>query len=281
MTRLDRRALFTSGAAAALLAATGAAVQATPQPGGVLRLAVPRADDVMERVARWALFDALTEIGPDGVVRGELATSWRASMDARVWTFDLREDARFQSGQLMTAHDVKASILRMPLRESEILGVWVVSPHKVRLELDAPNPQLPYLLADQAHVITANGAPVDPLDQADGTGCYRVVRAQAGRHFRAERKPVHYKDGHAGWFDAVEIIVIPDDTARAEALRDGFVDVAALPTPDTLLEHRALFFHPSAHEMALAAKSAVGVPRKIGVQSALDDGRIVERWWMG
>ena len=41
MTRLDRRALFASGAAAALLAATG--VSASPKRGGRLRAALSRA----------------------------------------------------------------------------------------------------------------------------------------------------------------------------------------------------------------------------------------------
>lgn len=66
MTRIDRRALFTSGAAAALLAATGAALADAPRSGGILRLAVPRDGDLMDHVARGAVFDTLTEIGPDG-----------------------------------------------------------------------------------------------------------------------------------------------------------------------------------------------------------------------
>ena len=75
MTRIDRRALFASGAAAALLAATGASLADTPKAGGTLRLAVPR-DDSLEQLARGAVFDTLTEIAPDGTLRGELATGW-------------------------------------------------------------------------------------------------------------------------------------------------------------------------------------------------------------
>ena len=41
MSRIDRRALFTSGAAAALMAATGSSLSAAPLRGGALRLAVP------------------------------------------------------------------------------------------------------------------------------------------------------------------------------------------------------------------------------------------------
>ena len=40
MNRIDRRLLFTSGAAAALLAATGVSAQAAPRRGGRLRAAL-------------------------------------------------------------------------------------------------------------------------------------------------------------------------------------------------------------------------------------------------
>ena len=62
MTRIDRRALFTSGAAAALLAAAGGSVSASPKAGGVLRLAVPREGGMLEQAARGAIYDR----DPDG-----------------------------------------------------------------------------------------------------------------------------------------------------------------------------------------------------------------------
>ena len=59
--RMDRRALFTSGAAAALLAASGLPALATPRRGGRLRLAVPRDGSLMQ-LAKGAAQDNLTEI---------------------------------------------------------------------------------------------------------------------------------------------------------------------------------------------------------------------------
>ena len=57
MKRLDRRALFASGAAAALLAATGASLADQPRRGGTFRLAVPREGDLLASVARAAICD--------------------------------------------------------------------------------------------------------------------------------------------------------------------------------------------------------------------------------
>ncbi len=272
MTRIDRRALFASGAAAALLAATGASLADTPKSGGTLRLAVPR-DDSLEQVARGAVFDTLTEIAPDGTLRGELATSWQTDAEARVWRFDLRDDALFHDGAALTIQDVLPVL--NDIGQAEALTV-----NQVRLELAEANPGLPFLLADNRFVITRDGQAVTPLQTANGTGCYRVERAEDDRHFLGRKVSSHYKGGQAGWVETVEIIVIPDANVRAEALRDRYVDVAALPATDGLKGQRGLRYYPSESDMALAVAAHVGMPRQIGKGRALDDGRIAERWWI-
>ena len=119
MNVLDRRALFASGAAAALLAASG--VSAAPMRGGRLRAALSGAsrDDrwdavpsglFMQAAVQGAVFDTLTEIAADGTLRGELATGWQAEDGGRVWTFDLRSDVSFHDGVPLTAQDVVASL---------------------------------------------------------------------------------------------------------------------------------------------------------------------------
>ncbi|MDK3017912.1 ABC transporter substrate-binding protein [Pseudodonghicola flavimaris] len=277
MTRIDRRALFTSGAAAALLAASGVSLDAAPKPGGHLRLAVPR-DGSLDRVARGALFDGLTEIGPDGVLRPELAVGWTGSADARRWRFDLREGVRFHDGRPLRIEDALAAF-----RAWDVPGVRHLEaerPRTLLVELAEGDPDLPYRLAAPERVIGPDGALDQPLGEAVGTGAFRVAQARTARHFRATRVADHYKQGQAGWVDSLEIIVIPDAAVRAEALRDGYVDIAALPAPDGLLERGEFRYHPSADDMALAARAGVGMPRRIGTRQPLDDGRIAERWWL-
>jgi peptide/nickel transport system substrate-binding protein len=280
MNRIDRRALFASGAAAALLAATGGSLSAAPLRGGALRLAVPRDGDLLDLVARGALYHSLTEISPDGVLRGELASQWHSSQDARIWTFDLRSGVRFHDGQELTADDVAASLSAHTLPDGiEVLGYSVVADLQLRIELLASNPDFPYLLADSSLFIARAGRVDAPLDQACGTGCYRVEQYQENRHFRASRVAGHFKDGQAGWADQIEVIVIPDETVRAEALRDGYVDISALPDPKGLIKRGDFRYLPSQQDVAVATHAGVGVPRVIGRRAALDDGRIAERWW--
>ena len=280
MTRLDRRALFTSGAAAALLTASGVSLAAAPRAGGRLRLAVARADGSLTRVARGAVFDTLTEIAPDGALRGELASHWQSDANAREWLFDLRNGVNFHDGTALGAGDVVASILAHDgFVPGGVKAVEATDRLQVRLELERSNPDLPYLLANPDLIIAPGGQTDLPLSAAIGTGLYRVGRVQEGRHFLGHRVNAHYKDGIAGWADSVEIIVIPRADIRAEALRDGYVDVAALPLPGGLLGRGEFQYYPSAQDMALAARHDVGMPPRIGAQGTLDDGRIAERWW--
>ena len=109
MSRLDRRALFASGAAAALLAASGLSAETLPRRGGRLRIAAADGQGVAA-VARGAVFETLTEVAPDGLLRGELATGWHGSADARHWRVDLREGAVFHDGRPLTADDVLATL---------------------------------------------------------------------------------------------------------------------------------------------------------------------------
>ena len=277
MARVDRRALFTTGAAAALLAATGVSMAGTPRSGGRLKLAVTPHPDGLAPASRAAVFDGLTEIGPSGVLKGELAVGWEASEDARTWHITLRSDVRFHDETEMTATDVAASLMQhdLPVRE-----VTAEDTHLLRLELRDPNPDLPYQLSDPRLIVCPAGSPERPVCERPGTGLYRMKHAREGRYFLGARVTDHFKDGMAGWADEFEVVMIPDAAVRAEALRDGYVDVAELPQPEPFLGRTDFRYHPSADEMGLAASAEVGLPMVIGRSAPLDDQRIAERWWL-
>ena len=52
----------------------------------------------------------LTEITPDNVVGPELAESWEASDDARIWVLNLRKGVEFHDGKSFTSEDVVDSL---------------------------------------------------------------------------------------------------------------------------------------------------------------------------
>ena len=277
VSRLDRRALFASGAAAALLAVTGVSAQGAPQRGGRLRLAVSggsRADGwatdggLFMQVARQGLvFDGLTEIAADGTLRGELATGWQSSADARVWRFDLRTGVRFHDGAPLTARDVAASL-------ADLGEVTMAGPRAVTVALDAPDPQLPFRLAGDAHVIRPAHAPQEGI----GTGLYRVRDFRPGQRLVTERVASHYKDGRAGWFDEVELVSITAEPVRLQAVREYLVDAADVASAG--LEVTAdMDFQPDGTAPQQVVSRAVAQPVRIGRRLPLDDLRAAERWW--
>ena len=121
MTRVTRRGLLRSGAAASVLAASGLPVFAQSR-GGTLKLGLSGAsiqdswdarthsEGFMVMAAHGCVFDCLTEITAAGELVGELAESWEASADARVWTFNLRRGVTFHDGTPFVADDVIASL---------------------------------------------------------------------------------------------------------------------------------------------------------------------------
>jgi peptide/nickel transport system substrate-binding protein len=276
---VDRRALFASGAAAALLAAAGVSAGPLPQQGGKLRLALSGAsrkdswakgDGLFMQVARLGVvFEALTEVAADGTLRPELATAWNASTDSRSWSFDLRRDVMFHDGQVFGASDVAASLRRSigPTATIEAEG-----PQRVRVTLDSPDPAFPFTLAAPAHVIR----PAHALDKGIGTGLYQLMHFAPGQQLLAQRSPNHWKDGQAGWFDRIELVSIPSEAVRVQALAEYLVDAVDL-TDGTPL---AIFDDIAVHlDAGQAASRSIAMPGNIGTRHSMDDLRAAQRWW--
>jgi peptide/nickel transport system substrate-binding protein len=274
MTRkaFDRRALFASGAAAALLAAAGVSAGPLPQRGGKLRLALSgatRSDDwvrgegLFMQVARQGLvFETLTEVAADGTLRGELATDWTSTQDAQVWMFDLRQNVHFHDGVLFSAADVVHSL-------SALGKVEAVGAKQVRITLHAPDPSLPFKLSKAAHVIRAAHSP----DSGVGTGIYHVRHFSAGQQLLAERVDTHWKDGQAGWFDSVELVSIPSSPVRAQAVAEYLVDGADVEDAGALTGYDDIVVFDGQ-----AVSRSVSMPSVLG-HGVFDDLRAPQRWW--
>ncbi|WP_299650705.1 ABC transporter substrate-binding protein [uncultured Tateyamaria sp.] len=255
MTRIDRRALFASGAAAALLAATGAS--ALPKRGGRLKAALSPA--LFDQAVAATVFDNLTEIAADGTLRGELATEWSSDAEARVWRFKLREGVKFHDGTVFNAASVGGFMW----------NVTTIDDLTFEITLDAPNPSLPYLLAQPGFEVRST----------TGTGLYEIQKLDAGRHFIGSRVENHWKQG-AGWFDSVEFVQFSAEQIRGEALRDGLVDVADVIALDDYADPRDFQTLPNAHAATHIASRSVTVPVTVGKSCPLDNLRMAERWWM-
>lgn len=259
----DRRALLGSGAAAALLAASGLSLDAQPRRGGHLRIAAADADGVM-MLARMAVFDTLTEVAPDGGLRGELATDWTGGADAKTWRLSLRDDAVFHDGRPFAPEDALGALAAPFSPVAPMIADMRTVSGALEVALLAPDPDFPYRLSDPALAVGPGGPVPESMGDWVGTGLYHLVRGAEGRHFLGRRMDDHYKDGRAGWFDAVDAITVTDLDVRVEALRDGHVDVIEAEAEE---------------KPALTASNAITTPRVVSGRARLDDWRIGERWW--
>ena len=245
MTRISRRGLLTTGAAAGVLAASGLPLRAQAKRGGRLRAALSGAntsdswdarthsDLFMIASAQGSVFDNLTEVGADGTLKGELATSWEASPDAKTWTFNLRQGVTFHNGKAFGADDVIES-LQMHVAEGSksaaqplvaaITEMKKITDHQVQFTLENGNADFPYLLSDYHLLIYPAGQIEESIANGIGTGLYSVVSFEPGVRFVGRRVDSHYKDGNAGFFDEIEYIAVNDNTARMNALLTGQVD---------------------------------------------------------
>src|SRR5882672_3573765 len=93
----------------------------------------------------YALHDALVKPMPGGIMTPSLAESWSASKDGLSYEFVIRKNARFHTGDPVTAEDVKFTFERYKgsgakLLKDKVKEVQVVAPNRVRFVLKEPWP---------------------------------------------------------------------------------------------------------------------------------------------
>jgi peptide/nickel transport system substrate-binding protein len=285
LQRLSRRGLITSGVLAGVLAASGLAVQAERR-GGHLRLALPGRfggwglpdADLFARIAhQGAVFDTLTQIGPDGALRGELAESWQAADAGAAWTLRLRDGTVFHDGRPVTAADVVASLLLAdPAALPGLAGIYALDMQTVAFELAAPDANWPFRLAHPALVIGPGG----DLAGGIGSGLYRPSGTQDGA-LHLLRVALHARDGQAGWFDHVTLLPSDDTAMRLALLRSGQADAAVgldqVPPGFIGVMPATALFEASAGERLVLTQALRHSP--LGAAQPADATRAAERWW--
>lgn len=183
--------------------------------------------------------EPLVELSDDGGIEGKVAESFESTPDARVWTFKIRQGITFHNGKPVTAEDVLESLDRHSGEDTKSGALGIMRGIKsmrtegedtVVVELDTPNADLPYLLADY-HLIIQPGGGKDAPDAAIGTGPYVMKEIDMGVRFVAEKNPNYW--GDLGNADVLELVVINDNTARVSALQSGQVDLIDRVPPRT------------------------------------------------
>ncbi|PYP83257.1 MAG: hypothetical protein DMF61_23690 [Blastocatellia bacterium AA13] len=108
----------------------------TPERGGHLRLALRASQMSLDPVGVSSIsrvevianvFEGLVQFGERAEIRPGVAERWEISPDGRVYTFYLREQAKFHNGRRVRSDDVKYSFERQ-MRQNEDAAAWVFRP---------------------------------------------------------------------------------------------------------------------------------------------------------
>ncbi len=181
------------------------------------------------------IFDGLVEHDADSSLRPALAADLpEPSSDGRTWTVKLRPGVTFTDGTPFEAQDVVATYRAMlaPARRSPVRqrfamlkSVTAVDPSTVEFTLTAPYAPFPDLLV--LGILPSESLAAGSTPAPVGTGPYRLTDWRHGSRMVLEANK-DYWDGPPA-IKKVTIEFIPDDDTRADRLREGKLDGAALP----------------------------------------------------
>jgi len=222
---------------------SGNAMASTPQKGGTFKQALTggATSDSLDPATLFAsqninvstqLCDCLVEIDHNFKPVPELAESWGASADAKIWTFKLRKGVEFHNGKSMTAQDVIFSINHHRGEKSKsaakpylknIKTVKSDGNHIVVFELDQGSADFPFVMSDYHLRICPDKTQGKDWDKGIGTGGYVLEDWEPGVRALTKRNPNYWKTDRAH-FNEIETLAIVDVNARTNALKTGRVD---------------------------------------------------------
>jgi peptide/nickel transport system substrate-binding protein len=204
------------------------------------------------------VYDTLiTQKGPDQLSEyvPVLAKDWKISPDGKEYTFTLRDDVKFASGNPFTADDVKFSLMRLknikgnpgwmmdPLKEVQVIDKTTV---KTTLNdsfgdwlavLAGPNSGI----VDSKLVMEHGGTDAEGADQNDkaeewmnqnsaGSGPFVIKGWQKNNVISLERNPNYFQGSPK--LAKVDIRDVPSPATQKLQVEAGDVDVALSLTPD-------------------------------------------------
>jgi peptide/nickel transport system substrate-binding protein len=192
---------------------------------------------VCNRLLRYRFTDEATGTN-DLTLVGDLAESWEASSDQRVWTFKLRQGVKWQNvpplnGRELVAADVKycfdgyakEGVQSFTFREIE--GMETPGKHTLRIHLKSPNVLFAHNLAEPVAVIFPREVLEEDGDlkkRMIGTGPYLLKEHTRKVRLVLARNPDYFDKGRP-YLDEYTILSTPDAATRLAAFRSGQSDI--------------------------------------------------------
>ena len=195
------------------------------------------------RLVRYTFADEASNPGDMGL-KGDLAESWQASSDYRVWTFKLRQGVKWHNvpplnGREFVAADVKycfeayAKEGVQSFNFKEIEGIETPDKYTVRMHLNSPNVLLPQNLAEPIAVLFSREVLEEDGDlkkRTIGTGPFTLKEHTRKVRVVLAKNPDYFDKGRP-YVDEYIILSTPDGATRAAAFRTGQADFIWVASP--------------------------------------------------
>ncbi|VFR17813.1 Oligopeptide ABC transporter, periplasmic oligopeptide-binding protein OppA (TC 3.A.1.5.1) [plant metagenome] len=195
-----------------------------------------------------SIFDGLVTYDRDFKPQPQLAESWEQSADGKTITFRLRRGVTWHDGVPFTSADVQYSILNVVKKThprggstfAKVTSVDTPDAHTVVLNLSGPSPVIWSALFGTEtqivpkHLYEGTSPLTNPWNSKPiGTGAFVFKEWVRGSHILLERNPNYWDQGKP-YLDRVIFKAIPDAGARAVALENGEILLAANnPVPES------------------------------------------------
>lgn len=184
-----------------------------------------------------AVYDTLLLREPDGSLAPMLATDWSYDESMTVLTLQLRDDVTFTDGTDFDADDVVANLAHFaeaggpqaPTVDA-VVDVSATSATEVVITLAEPDPAFLIYLSNAAGFMASSESLADPSLATDPVGSGPYLLDDAGTTVGSEYRFVK-RDDYWGTdlpYTEIRFVVIPDVSARLNALRSGQINTAVL-----------------------------------------------------
>lgn len=166
-------------------------------------------------------------------IRCDLAESYDVSEDGLVWTFKIRDDAKFSNGSPVRAEDFIATWDVMqtyqPRPFSSVASYEAVDDLTLKVTLSTPNPTFIYELPTQRIYGVVCKAELDKYGPEDnrsavGAGPYYVESYQTGEKFVLKAVENYWNKDTQAHIETINIDIIVDENTALMGLMDGSID---------------------------------------------------------
>jgi peptide/nickel transport system substrate-binding protein len=179
-----------------------------------------------------------------------LATEWTVSEDGKTYTFDLRDDVKFQSGNQFTANDVVYSIQRTIAIQQGFSWLWkgVLEPENVKaisdtqVEFTLNNAYAPFVSTlTQLFIVDSELLKENTVDgsygefgdygqaylenNVAGSGPYKLTEWNRGSHLNFSKNDSYWKGWKDDQLDEVQMKIVTEQATVKTMLNSGDADM--------------------------------------------------------